>query len=293
MMKRMMVMWVAVVLCVSVAQAGVSYSAVTRSKDARGREKEVSKMRAVVDGAKARIDIAAHNGPVPKGGYLLTRDSGKTVYLINPQEKSYMVWDIDKLAGMAGSIMQMSGGLLDMSVTNHKSEKVLDEKGPKILGVPTRHYAFRTSYTLSMSVMGFAQKSTVATEQEIWAGQGLNDDAIALWRRVTSFKTGIEDIDKLVGMEIGKVKGFPLKTVVASTTTDQRGRKQVTHTVTEVTEMKPYKPAAHVFKIPEGYTEEQMALPTEAGSDAKASDGNDPAAAVNSFLRAFGGRKKK
>lgn len=291
-MKHMMVAVLVAVLCVHVAQAGVSYSATTRAKDARGREKEVSKMRAVVDGLDARIDVAAHSGPVPNGGYLLTRDGGKTVTMVDPKKKSYTKWDIDKLAGMAGSIMQGTGGLLNMSVTNHKNEKLLDEKGPKLLGIPTRHYKFRTSYTMSMSVMGFAQVSKVATEQEIWAGQGLADDATALWQRVTSFKTGIEDIDKLVSAETGKVKGFPLKTIVVSRTTDSRGREQTSETVTEVTEMKTFNPARKGFEIPEGFTEEEMQIPglPAGGADAKSS-GTDPAAAVNSFMRSFGRKK--
>jgi hypothetical protein len=291
-MRRMLMTMGVVLACVSVAQAGVSYSAVTRAKDARGREKEASKMRAVVDGLDARIDVAAHSGPVPNGGYLLTRDGGKTVTMVDPKKKSYTKWDIDKLAGMAGSIMQGSGGLLNMSVTQNKSEKLLDEKGPKLLGVPTRHYKFRTSYTMSMSVMGFAQVSKVATEQEIWAGQGLDDDAAALWKRVTSFKTGIEAIDKLVSAETGKVKGFPLKTIVISRTTDSRGREKTRETVTEVTEIKPFSPAKKVFEIPEGFTEEEMDIPgmTSGGADVKPG-GNDPAAAVNSLIRSFGRKK--
>ena len=291
-MKHMMMAVIVAVLCASVAQAGVSYSATTRAKDARGREKEVSKMRAVVDKLDARIDVAAHSGPVPKGGYLLTRDGGKTVTLVDPKKKTYMKWDIDKLAGMAGSIMQSSGGLLNMSVSNHKNEKLLDEKGPKLLGVPTRHYKFRTSYTMSMSVMGFAQVSKVATEQEIWAGQGLDDDATALWSRITSFKTGIADIDKVISAETGKVKGFPLKTIVISRTTDSRGREQTSETVTEVTEMKKFSPAKKVFEIPAGFTEEEMAIPgmTSGGADVKPG-GNDPAATVNSLIRSFGRKK--
>ncbi len=74
--------------------------------------------------------------------------------------------------------------------------------------------------------MGFKRKSDVSTQQEIWAGQGLADDATALWKRITSFKTGIEAIDKVVSLETGKVEGFPLKTIVISRTTDSRGRQQ-------------------------------------------------------------------
>ncbi len=288
-MKRLIVGMVAVLVCAGVVHAGVSYTAVTRTKDARGREQQASKMRAVVDGENARIDfLSGQGGAVPKGGYLLTRDGAKVVYMVNTREKTYMKWDVDKLAGMAGSIMQMAGGMLDMSVTNHKNEKLIDKKGPKMMGVPTRHYKFRTSYAMEVSVMGFKQKSDVATEQEIWAGQGLADDATTLWKRITSFKTGIEDIDKLIADEAGKVKGMPLKTIVKSTTTDQRGRKQTTETVTEVTELKKMKPDPKHFAIPKGYTEKRMEIPTEGGGDAGSKGENDPAAALNGLLKRFG-----
>ncbi|MBL7076598.1 MAG: hypothetical protein ISS31_03910 [Kiritimatiellae bacterium] len=275
-----------ILVCASVVHAGVSYTAVTKTRDAKGRSQQTSKMRAVVDGMNARIDFdSGKNGAVPRGGYLLTRDGAKTVFMVNTQEETYMKWDIDKLAGMAGSIMQMAGGMLNMSVTNHKNEKLLDEKGPTMMGVPTRHYKFLTRYGMEVNVMGFKQKSDVATEQEIWAGQGLADDATALWKRITSFKTGIEDIDKLIADEAGKVKGFPLRTIVKSTTTDQRGRKQTTETVTEVTDMKKLKPNPKIFVIPNTYTEEQMELPP-GNSSAKGE--NNPAAAINGLLKSFG-----
>jgi len=280
---------VAALVCMGTVHAGVSYTAVTLTRDARGRQQQTSKMQAVVDGAHARINfLSGQSGAVPKGGYLLTRDSASTVYLVNTREKTYMKWDVDQLAGMAGSIMQMAGGMLNMTVTNHKNEKLLDEKGPTMMGIPTRHYKFRTSYGMAMSVMGFTQKSDVATEQEIWAGQGLADDATALWKRITSFKTGIEDIDKLIADEAGKVKGMPLRTIVKSTTTDQRGRKQTTETVTEVTEMKQLKPDPKLFVIPKGYTEEQMEIQGQGGANTGSEGGNDPAAALNGLLKSFG-----
>ncbi len=287
-MKQTVTGIVMALVCAGMVHAGVSYTAVTRAKDARGREKEVSRMRAVVDGLDARIDVAAHSGPVPNGGYLVTRDGAVTVYMIDPGKKTYTQWDIDKLAGMAGAIMQGSGGLLNMSVTSHKNEKLLDEAGPEMLGVPTRHYKFRTSYTMEMAVMGFKQTSTIATEQEIWTGQGLADDATALWKRVTSFKTGIADIDKLVSAETGKVEGLPLKTIVISRTTDHRGRQQTSETVTEVTEMKTFTPKQSAFEIPEGYTKAEMAIPGLTDGGGSTSTGNAPAAALNGLLKSLG-----
>lgn len=298
-MRRFMLGAMALLVCVGVANAGISYKAITRAKDARGREQTASVMNAVVDGQKARIDFESRQGGgVPDGGYLITRDGGRIIYMVNPKEKTYMEWDVDKLAGMANSIMQNSGGMLNMTVTNHKSEKLLDEKGPKLLGYPTRHYKFSTSYSMEMSVMGFKQKSDVETEQEIWAGQKLGDDAFSLWNRITSFKTGLEDVDKLIAAETGKVKGFPLKTVVISRTTDKKGRTQTTESTTEITEIKKLTPAGSLFEIPEGYREERLEIPTDETGDGdddddiKPSTPNDAAASVNKFLRSFGRKRK-
>ncbi len=283
-MKKTIAGILMVLVCAGVVNAGVSYSAVTREKDAQGREKEVSKMRVVVDGLDARIDVAAHSGPIPNGGYLVTRDGAETVTMVDPGTRTYTRWDIDKLAGMANSIMQGSGGLLNMSLINHKNDKVLDEVGPEILGIPTRHYKFLANYTMGMNVMGFKQTSEIVTQQEIWTGQGLADDATVLWKRVISLKTGIEDIDRLLSTETGKVEGFPLKTIVISRTTDHRGRQKTSETVTEVTEIKKFTPKKSAFEIPDGYTEEEMAIPGIMGGGS----GNDPAAALNGLLKSFG-----
>lgn len=276
-------------LCVSVLHAGVTYTAVTQVRDARGRAQSVSEMQVTVDGAKARIDFSKDSGPVPRGGYILTRNAGRTVYMVNPSEQTYMKWDINKLAGMAGNIMEMSGGLLDMSVTDRQSEKLVDEKGPAILGVPTRHYKFRTRYTMAMHVMGFQQKTDIETAQEIWAGQDIADDAAALWKQVISFKSGIGEVDKLIASEIGKIKGLPMKTIVKSTSTDQRGRTESTTTITAVTAIKKVNPPAARFKIPAGFREEKMEVPEQAGGSGDASgDAGDPAAAIKGLLRELG-----
>ncbi len=274
------------ILYVSALQAGVSYTAVTRIRESGGREREVSRMQVESDGDRARIDFeSAQDGGVPRGGYLLTRDGANTVYMVNPGEKTYMEWDLDQLAGMAGSVMQMAGGILNMSVKDHKSETLLDQPGPTMEAMPTRHYKFRTRYTLEMSVMGFAQQTKIATEQEIWAAQGLSDDAMALWKRVSSFKTGMEDIDRLIASETGKIKGFPLKTIVTSTTTDPRGRTETMETVTLVSDIRKTSPDPARFALPEGYTEEQMDVP---GGHTGSQSGESPDAALKGLLQRFG-----
>jgi len=283
-MKKCIVGLITVGLCVSAVDAGVSYSAETRETDARGRHKVVSKIRAVVDGPDARIDVAAHSGPVPNGGYLVTRDGAETIHMIDPSKRTYTKWDISKLGSMAGGLMEGSGGLLDMSVTNHKNEKVLDEAGPRILGRPTRHYSFLASYTMAMGVMGFTQTTRTETDQEIWTAQGLADDVTALWKRVIAMKTGIEDIDRLVATETSKIAGFPLKIRVISRTTDSNGRQQTSQTVTEVTEIKEFTAKKSIFEIPAGYTEAEMGIPGITGGGS----GNDPAAALNGLLKSLG-----
>ncbi len=244
-----------IMLAAGLAQAGTSYKAVTTVEEGGKSAREVSAVEAVFDGARARMTFTQSDRPgAESGSYLLTRDGGQTVYMVNPAEKQYMEWDMGQVAGMAGSAVAAMGGLVNMTVTDHEVKKTLDEKGPELLGLPTRHLTFVTRYTMQMSVFGFKQTTSVVSEQELWVTEKIDAAAMALWAKATTFKTGLEDLDKLIAGEMDKVKGFPLKSVTVMETTDQKGRRQSSTTVMEVTELKSAAAPAALFEIPAGYT---------------------------------------
>ena len=265
-----------VVLLAAHAQAGFQYTVQTTVDGGkRGAGPGNQTMQMTSDGVKARMEFTK-GGPMKAGeGYILTQDGGKTLLMVTPKEKSYMKWDMEAMMGMAGAMTSM----MKMEVTDPKTEKLLDEAGPALLGYPTRHYKFRTRYGMSMTIMGFNNTSTVLREEEVWTTTKIDTAALASWIKKAP-KTMNESLDKLIRDQMDRMTGLPLKMLTVQTTTDKAGKAQTSTTTMEVTEVKELKPAASLFEIPEGYTEAKL----DAG-DAGDSKGDAPPAGIPNFLK--------
>ncbi|HYG65530.1 MAG TPA: DUF4412 domain-containing protein [Thermoanaerobaculia bacterium] len=248
--------------------AGIHYKAVTRNEG--GQEKTPDfQVEGWVSGDKARVEFIGANPSGAKGAYLITRDGGKVVYLVNPEEKSYAEWDMQAMLGLAGSIMQGMGPLLKFEVSDPKVEKLAEEDGGSILGVPTRHVRYRTSYTMKVKVLGMGNVSDVVSEQDIWTSDRLQDRALSVWLRSEPPRSGNEQLDKLIASQY-KVQGFPLKMVTVTTSTPQKkGQPTVTRSTMEVTQLDTSATVPDSrFEIPAGYQEAQM-VPAGEGDEAE------------------------
>jgi hypothetical protein len=272
------------------AQAGLQYTVKTTVEGGkRGGDAGNQSMQMTADGAKARMEFLK-GGPMKAGeGYILTQDGGKTMFMVSPKEKTYMKWDMDAMMGLAGAMTSM----MKMEVTDPKTEKLLDEAGAPILGYPTRHYKFRTSYGMSMTVMGFNSSSTIVREEEAWTTTKINTAALSAWLKKAP-KTNNESLDKLMKQQMEKMTGLPLKTIAVQTSTDKNGKTQTSTTTMEVTEVKELKPAADLFEIPKDYKETSMTGEDEdegkgEGDDAsdgkKTRKGDAPPAGLPNFLK--------
>jgi hypothetical protein len=248
-------------LAAAPAFAGIHYKSVTRTETPAGRGGGETQVEGWAAADKARVEFHASANPLTKEGtYLITKDGGKTVYLVNPEDKTYAVWDLRAMLGMAGGIMNGMGPLLKFQFTNPKVEKLLDEDGGTVVGLPTRHVRYRTSYTLTVKVLGMGNSSDVVTEEDVWATQRLTDLGLGVWLRAEPFHTGNEDLDKMIAAGRERIQGFPLKMSSVSTNTDKkRGKQTVTRTSMEVTQLDTSASVpASAFEIPAGYTETQM-----------------------------------
>jgi hypothetical protein len=263
------------------ALAGIHYKAVTKTDDPKNPTN--IQVEGWVSGDQAKVEFEESANPIAKSGaYLITKDGGKTVYLVDPEEKTYAQWDLQAMLGMVGSVMQGMGPLLKMEFSEPKVEKLLDEDGGTVAGLPTRHTRYRTSYTMKIKVLGMGNEANVVTEQDIWATDKLQDIALGVWLRSDPPRTGNDQFDKLIAAEVDKAKGFPLKTVTVSTTTQKKGNPTTTRSTMEVTELNTNaNVAAASFEIPAGYQETQL-LPT--------GEGEEEQGGLGGLLR---GRKKK
>ncbi|HEX7183461.1 MAG TPA: DUF4412 domain-containing protein [Thermoanaerobaculia bacterium] len=269
-LRRSIVALTLLAAAASPAFAGIHYKSTTRT-EAPSAQPMVMQVEGWVSGPKAKIefDEASGNPMVRKGAYLVTKNGGQTLYLVDPKEKTYAEWDLQAMLGFAGSVMNGMGPLLKVEFANLKTEKLLDEDGGAILGLPTKHYRFRTSYTMKMRVMGMANESDVVTDQDVWVTQKLQDAGLGAWLRSSPPRTGNEQFDKLINAEWSNIQGYPLKMVSVSTSTPKKkGQPTTTRTTMEVTQLDASATVADsAFEIPAGYEETQMmpAPGSEAG----------------------------
>ncbi len=254
--------------------AGIHYKSTTKSwsegaqtRNSEGRNSEVQ-AEGWVSGDKAKVAFVASNGnPMARQGtYIVTKDGGKTLYLVNPQDQTYAQWDLQGMLGVVGSVMNGMGPLLKIQFSDPKTEKVSEEDGGLVAGVPTRHYKYRTSYTMTVKVLGMGNTADVVSDQDIWATTRATDIGLGVWLRAEPPRTGNKDFDKLLTGAAAKFQGFPLKSVIVNTSTQQKGNKQtVTHVTMEVTQFDAHASVpASAFEIPAGYKETQIA-PTQQG----------------------------
>lgn len=239
--------------------AGIHYKATTTTQGQN--QAGTMQVEGWVAGEKARVEFMESGNPVmKKGAYLITKDGGRTLFLVDPGEKTYAELDLQAMMGMVGSVMQGMGPLLKVEVSDPKVEALLEEDGGTVAGLPTRHRRYRTAYNMKIKVLGMGREASVVTEQDIWATDRLQDVGLGVWLRSEPPRTGNEQLDKLVTAEMGKTTGFPLKTVTVSTSTPKKGgQSTTTRSTMEVTQLDTSAdvPAAS-FEIPAGYEETQI-----------------------------------
>lgn len=227
-----------------------------------------------VEGNGMRIEyVESKNPSFKKGDYMVSHDGGKTFYMVQPKNKTYMKFDL----AMAGSMMSM----MKMKISDAKSELLLDEAGPKMLGYPTRHTKTVVSYKMEMNFMGMQQSNQSVNEIEMWATTKIDSSTLEAWARNLAGRSGHKELDELMQTSIKNVKGMPLKQISVMTTTDKDGRKTTQTTTSEVTDVKEQSLPAAMFELPAGYKdvmESAMSRNAEdkSGGDAESGAGEAP-----------------
>lgn len=229
--------------------AGVEFVAQTRS-DGGG---DVT-VHAYVSGARAKVVFVESAADLYNiGDYMLSRDEGKTLYLVSPTTKTYTKYDVQSMMAGMGGMVQGMRGMMKVSFEAPRVEKLMQEDGGLIAGLPTQHYRYRTSYTVSMHLTGAKKVSTVI-EEDIWTTDKLVDPALKVWLKQDPPPTGDEQVDKMIRAEMSKVEGFPLKRVTVTRTSDAAGEHS-SQSEMDVLEVKRVTVPPATFAIPRGYRE--------------------------------------
>ncbi|HET6473428.1 MAG TPA: hypothetical protein VFG38_16410 [Pseudomonadales bacterium] len=150
----------------------------------------------VSDGDRAKLTFIESSNPMmTAGSYVLATPD--TTYFVFPDRKSYMRIDTAEIAAMKQTSAQMNqkiheegaehgeaGGVKTVSKFSFKP--LVDEEGPTMLGMPTRHYKFQLAYTVSETVPAnkdVATDHTVQRTDEFWATNAVQVDLSANARK--------------------------------------------------------------------------------------------------------------
>ena len=259
--KRMTVLVATAALVASQALGGVYYEAKTTAQGRKGAEMGNTTVKAWVSGENAKVEFESSGNPMTEPGmYMITNDGGKTVYMVNPEKKQYFAWDLNSLTGVAGGMMKM----MNFQITDPKVVKVGEAPGDTVAGLPTVHYTYNISYGQSMKFMMMKKNVKVTKVQETWTAPKLVDAALGTYLRKEPPSLGDESFDKLIRAEMQAMKGFPLRTKIEQTETDEKGKSETTTTLMEVTKIElEFATPASTFAIPPGY--EKVDMPTMMG----------------------------
>ncbi len=231
------------------AAKGFHYVAKTETTGTQMKQPDTMIVEGWVEGANAKIaftEVGAANPFLGEGKYLLTNDGGETMYLVDPEENTHAKFDLSQLLGVAGAVMD--SGMFNMDVTNHVAEELDSSAGPKMLGYDTRYRKYRTAYDLEVKIMGMKRADHFVLDHEIWSVDSLQAAGFQAWMRPR--KTGFDAVDKLIEGEIGKVKGFPFKTVTVTTTEGKKkDRTTTTTSTTEVSEFEESNIDDAIFRL--------------------------------------------
>ncbi len=280
MRKRSLALACAAIVIAAQSFAGVYYVAKTTAEGARGAEAQNMTVKGWVSGDNGKVVFEQSQNPMmSEGSYLITKDGGKTMLLVNPKEKTYMKWDLEQMMGLVGGAMKM----MNFKYTDPKVEKLSEEPDGLVAGIPTVHYKYRTSYTVSMSMLMMHKTSHVLKEEDIWSAPKLAEAALGIWLRKTPPKTGNEQLDSLMQAEMGKMQGFPLRIKTVSTDTDEKGKGTTTTVQMEVTEFQTVPVPDSTFEVPADYKETSLTGAGESGEGGEESS--------NPLAKVLGGKK--
>jgi uncharacterized protein DUF4412 len=248
-MRKLLVTCFFVLLSAAHCLAGVEFVAQTRS-DGGG---DVT-VHAFVSGSRAKVVfVESQAEDYAIGDYMLSPDDGKTLYLVSPATRTYTKYDVQTMMANMGGMVRGMRGMMKVNFESPRIEKLLEEDGGLLAGLPTRHYRYRTSYTVSMHITGAKKVSTVMDE-DIWTTDKLVDPALKVWLKQDPPSTGDEQVDKMIRAEMSKVEGFPLKRVTVTRTGDAQGEHSSRSEMNVMSVKQVTVPEAE-FAVPRGYKE--------------------------------------
>lgn len=251
-------LFLSVILTSLSVNAGMSYnfSSVTEGSGPASRMEG----QAWIEGAGMRIDFKSGDGMLFKDGSVaLSRDGGKTIFILDTKEKTYSELELEQILGLLGNLAGSTGGLIKLNFQNPKVTVKPAGAGEVIEGYPTKKYSTDTSYDLVVSVMGFKNETHVESHTDSWVTEKLGSE-LTTFVLMKGFRTGNEELDSLIDAQSKGINGLALRQIMSTTTTAKRGKPQSSKTTINVTGIEKVSVAAAKFEVPAGYKKSEVPL---------------------------------
>ena len=232
--------------------AGVYFSAVTTAEGRPGGPMAGATVRVWVQGEKVRIEYSESRNPLLKAGrFLLTLDGGSSIYLVDPTERTFSLWDAD---AAVWSTVQTAA-----TPSGARVERLGEEDGGELLGMPTRHFRYRTGAADADAAMKAQSAPSVVVEEDLWVSPQLAEAALGIWLRQAGQAGDATAAGAAEAEADERFSTFPLKRVAVTTTTARNGRRTVVTTTTTVTELSVEEVSPGTFTMGSGYREKPLA----------------------------------
>jgi len=274
---------------------GTTYEWVVRSQSTRTGDKESVMMRGrgTFSGNNGKLEIleaaAQSTGGQSnmfggKGAYFLVLDGGKKMMMVDPVNKQYMEWDFASMMAGMSKMVNAVGGLVKMEMSDIKIDAQNLGPGEMIQGYPTVHYRMVQNYTMSAKVFGHESKSRNETTTDYYFAPSLKGLANPFVSNSQAYAASFDmfnnpDYKSQMSAAMAKIgsAGVPLKSVVKSVRTDEKGKQESSVITTEMVNFRNGDVPSSTFAIPAGYTQIQMPkidANMAAGSGGKSADIN-------------------
>lgn len=233
----------------STASAGATFTATTKVESPERRLAGMggSTVRGWVEGDRGKVEFVESSNPAtPKGDALLTTDGGRTLRYFDIARKECRPWT----GPSPREIRVGPGSAVSTFFRNVRVEKTLDEPGPVIAGLPTRHWRIESEYDTLIEGQRSSHRSHTATTDDLWVAEKLRDAGFSVWLTKGSPGAAGGDLGAKLDAVLAGIAGTPVKRVSATTVAFDGGKPVTTTTTVEVTRLLSEKIPTSTFDPP-------------------------------------------
>lgn len=205
------------------------------------------------DGKNIRIDIATGDGMLfENGAFVVSSNGGQTMSVVNPKAKTFYELDMGQLVGGADTLLRQFGGAVKFDVRNSKVSVTGGGDSDLIEGFQTKKSRLDTAYEIAVDGLGQPMVIRMQLATDVWWTDKVSSDFTNVLQ-MRGFRTGVEAVDKLIAMQAGAIKGFPMKQVTI-TKVNLNGNEMTTTSTSTVKNVRRAAIPASAFAVPAGLT---------------------------------------